>query len=158
MSSLRCLASIVALSIASACHSAFAQTPLTTAFTYQGQLKSSGTPLNATADFQFSLFTALTGGSQIGSTVSASGVSVTGGLFTAVLDFGATAFNGDARWLQIAVRSPAGGGTFTTLTPRQALTASPYALQTRGIYVNSAQKVGIGTLTPLAALDVFGDW
>jgi len=42
-------------------------------------------------------------------------------------EFGATAFNGDARWLQIAVRSPAGSGTFMALSPRQAVAAAPYA-------------------------------
>jgi len=30
--------------------------------------------------------------------------------------------------LQIAIRCPAGSGNYTTLTPRQPLTATPYAL------------------------------
>lgn len=49
------------------------------------------------------------------------------------LEFGASAFTGDKRWLEIAVRSPAGSGSFTTLTPRQPLTASPYALKALGV-------------------------
>jgi len=36
-------------------------------------------------------------------------------------------FNGTPRWLDIGVRTN-GGGAFTTLTPRQELTASPYAV------------------------------
>src|SRR5207244_3413240 len=70
------------------------------------------------------------------------------------IDFGAAAFNGDARWLEIAVRSPAGGGTFTTLSPRQPLTGAPYALQTRGLYVDTTGKVGIGTTAPAWRLEV----
>src|SRR5439155_90756 len=58
-------------------------------------------------------------------TNSATGVS--NGLFTATLDFGAGVFSGPARWLEIAVRTN-GAGSFTVLTPRQALTATPYAI------------------------------
>ncbi len=47
------------------------------------------------------------------------------GLFTVRLDFGASPFRGEARWLQVAV--DCGGGS-TTLSPRQELTPSPYAL------------------------------
>lgn len=108
--------------------SAFAQIPLGTQFTYQGQLQKAGAPLTGTADFQFSLWDAQIGGGQVGAIVAVNGVSVADGLFTVALDFGAAAFNGDARWLQIAVRSPAGGGPYTTLSPRQAPTAAPNAL------------------------------
>jgi len=48
------------------------------------------------------------------------------------LDFGSSAFSGDSRWLEIAVRCPAGGGPYTSLDPRQPLTAAPYALYARG--------------------------
>jgi hypothetical protein len=110
------------------------QTPLGTAFTYQGQLQKAGTPLTGTADFQFTLWDAVSGGTQIGATVSVNGVTVTDGLFTAVLDFGAAAFTGEARWLEIAVRSPAGSGTFRTLSPRQELRPAPYALALPGLW------------------------
>src|SRR5438552_1317129 len=89
---------------------ASAQTPLGTAFTYQGRLNSNGSPLNATADFQLSLWNALTAGTQVGTTIAANNSSITNGLFTATIDFGSASFNGDARWLQVAVRSPAGSG------------------------------------------------
>lgn len=101
---------------------------LGTAFTYQGQLEQSGTPTNGTCDFQFSLFDALSGGNQVGTTLTVSPVSVTDGLFTVQLDFGGSAFDGNNRWLQIAVRCPTGSGNYTTLAPRQPLTAAPYAL------------------------------
>ncbi len=98
-----------------------------TAFTYQGQLRdNSGNPLSGAYDFQFTLHDAATGGNQVGS-VTLNNVSVTNGSFSVQLDFGSSAFDGNARWLEIAVR-PAGSGSYTTLTPRQALTATPYAL------------------------------
>lgn len=140
-----------------------AQTPLGTDFTYQGQLKRAGMPAVSTADIQFSLFDAVTGGSQVGSTVSKANVHIVNGLFTLALDFGASALNGDARWIQIAVRSPAGSGGFATLDPRQPITAAPYARYakysetTRGISVDANERVGIGTATPGKKLTVAGD-
>lgn len=107
---------------------AIGQTPLGTAFTYQGNVRLAGEPLNASADFQFTLWDAATLGNQIGAMAAVSNVVVEEGLFTASIDFGAAAFGGQARWIEIAVRSPAGSGPFTTLSPRQALTAAPYAL------------------------------
>jgi hypothetical protein len=56
------------------------------------------------------------------------------GLFTVVIDFGGGAFNGAARWLEIGVRCPAGSGSYTTLSPRQALRAAPYALALPGLW------------------------
>ena len=104
--------------------------PLGTAFTYQGQLKKNGASVSGTCDFQFKLFDAASAGTQVGSAVSANAVPVMNGLFTVQLDFGAGAFSGDARWLEVAVKC-AGDSAFTTLTPRQALTATPYALHAR---------------------------
>jgi len=132
--------------------------PLSTAFTYQGQLIQGGNPVTNTADFQFTLWDALSAGIQVAEPTSVNNVSVANGQFTASIDFGAIVFNGDARWLQIAVRSPAGSGTFTTLSPRQPLTAVPYALQTRGLFVNASSQVGIGTTAPAAPLHVVGNW
>ena len=97
-----------------------------TVFTYQGQLNDNGTPASGSFDFEFKLFDAAGGGTQVGTTQNTHAVAVSQGVFTTALDFGA-AFDGQARWLEIAVR-PAGGGGYTLLVPRQALTATPYAL------------------------------
>jgi hypothetical protein len=121
---------------------------LGTAFTYQGQLKNAGGPVNGACDFQFALFDAPTGVNQIGATQPVNGVIVSNGLFTVALDFGASAFTGQARWLEIAVRCPAGSGIYTTLTPRQALTAAPYAL-----YAQNIPLAGSGTATTAAHSD-----
>lgn len=104
------------------------QAAVGTAFTYQGQLKKAGSPISGTCDFQFSLWDAATSGSQVGTTQTRTGVQVSNGLFTIPdLDFGAGAFQGDARWLQIAVKCT-GDSSYVTLSPRQPLTAAPYAL------------------------------
>jgi hypothetical protein len=105
--------------------------PMGTGFTYQGQLKdSAGNLINGNCDFRFILYDAEISGAQVGSPLDKTNISVMKGNFTVGLDFGNSAFLGDARWLEVAVRCPAGSGSYTTLTPRQALTAAPYALNT----------------------------
>ncbi len=133
--------------------------PLSSAFTYQGQLKLVGIPLTGTVDLEVSLYDVDSGGVSL-NTLALTNVSVVNGLFTVDLDFGVVAFNGDARWLEIAVRSPSDPGdtnAFTTLTPRQPLTATPYALQTNGLFVDDNGDVGVGTDAPAARLHVNGD-
>jgi hypothetical protein len=100
--------------------------PLGTAFTYQGQLLKSSAPYTGSADGVFRLYDAATGGTQAGSTITITSMSVTGGLFTVDLDFGSV-FTGSALWLDIQVRTPPDGG-YTTLTPRIRLGASPFAM------------------------------
>jgi hypothetical protein len=98
-----------------------------TVFTYQGFLKVSGNPANANYDFQFSLWTAASGGTQIGATLTLPSVPVQNGLFTVSLDFG-NVWDGSDRYLQIAVR-PAGSGSYTTLSPRVKINPTPYAIR-----------------------------
>ena len=100
---------------------------LGTEFTYQGRLTSGGTAVDQTCGFQFSLFDAVSGGTQQGSTLTKSSVSVSDGLFTVALDFGSSIFTGDATFLNITVRCP-DSGTYTSLSPRQELTPTPYSV------------------------------
>jgi hypothetical protein len=107
-----------------------------TTITYQGSLTNDGAPAQGTHAMVFELFTSSVGGSALGTQSAA--VEVTNGVFHVELDFGAIpwSLNND-RWLEITVEG-------FTLTPRQLVTRSPYALATRGIYVSNDGKVGIG--------------
>ena len=79
---------------------------------------------SGTYDLGFALFDAETGGNLIGTAVTRSNISVTNGIFTVQLDFGANAFaTGANRFLQIAVKKTS-ETDFTNLTPRQQLTSS----------------------------------
>jgi len=102
-----------------------APSPLGSAFTYQGQLKAGGNPVNDTCDMAFRLYDEASNGTQVGTAISTT-VPITDGLFTVQLDFGGSAFDGDARWLAIKVKCP-GDADYGQLS-RQALTAAPYAL------------------------------
>lgn len=103
----------------------------TTAFTYQGRLIDGALAANGTYEMQFKLFDAVSAGTRIGSTITNSTVSVTNGVFTVSLDFGASPFAAGAnRWLEIGVRKATDPPGFTILTPRQQITSSPYSLRT----------------------------
>src|SRR5260370_31347353 len=99
----------------------------TSSFTYQGRLTDGGTAANGNYDLQFALFDSLSGGTQIGSTQTLNTVAVSNGVFTVSLDFGASSFSGPNRFLEISARPS--GGSFTLLTPRQQVTATPYAVR-----------------------------
>jgi hypothetical protein len=79
----------------------------------------------------FHLFDAAANGTQINQPITTT-VAVTNGLFIVSLDFGADAFNGEARWLDIRVKC-AGDAAFTTLAPRQSISSAPYALALPGL-------------------------
>ncbi len=128
---------MIAVAMAALASATQADVPLGTAFTYQGQLKQAGTPVNGPADMRFSLWDAGAGGHPVGAVNERLAVPIQNGLFTATLDFGPPAFMGQARWLEIAVRVPSGAGAYTPVGPRQELTAAPYA-----IYALDAQRIG----------------
>lgn len=117
------------------------QAAMGTGFTYQGQLQKDGAAVSNSCDFTFSLWDAAgsgsppAGGNQLGGNQAINGVTVSRGLFTVTLNgggqFGADAFNGEARWLQINVACPGDGGPIT-LGPRQPITPAPYALAAPG--------------------------
>src|SRR5262249_44586290 len=88
---------------------------------------------------------------------------VTNGLFTAPLNFGANVITGQALWLEIGVRPAASQGAYTTLTPRQPLTAAPAALFAMAPWITSGStlyysggNVAIGAHTSSTPLYVQG--
>lgn len=124
-----------------------AVTALGTAFTYQGRLTDGGSPANGAYDIRFILFDAESGGAQVGTTVAKEEITVTNGLFSTELDFGAASFTGDARWVELAVRPGSGTGTggYTVLSPRQPVSPAPYALFAKTAAAIAVPFVGSGS-------------
>lgn len=91
-----------------------------TTITYQGQLRDASGPVNGTPGMEFRLFDSETGGSQVGSAIVLSAVSVTDGLFQIDLDFG-DVYGADPLYLEVMVSGQ-------TLAPRQRITSTPVAL------------------------------
>jgi len=145
-----------------------------TAFTYQGRLSDAGSPAKGKYDFEFKLFADPNLTSplyQVGPTVTKENREITNGTFTVTLDFGTDAFNGDPRWLEIGVRPGplADPNIYTTLTPRQKVTPTPYAIYARNsggdndwtvagddMYAALSGNVGVGTLNPSERFEVAG--
>jgi hypothetical protein len=135
-------------------------------FAYQGRARHNGQLIHGVADFHFTLWNAPTGGKQVGDTLQPLlNVPVDRGLFSVTLDFGPDAFTGEARWLQLAIRYPAAGGSYVIVSPRQPLNPSPYSIHalTGGIWSNNdgdlsylGGNVGIGTAEPEHLLDLSG--
>lgn len=135
--SLQCLALLSAIVFTPAALAS----DLGTAFTYQGQLKRNGMPLNGedAADMRFTLYDASTAGNIIAGPVTIEGVDFVDGLFTIdTLSFGPDddAFNGQGRWMLIEIRDTAPlGSPFVALDERQPVMPAPYALALPGLRV-----------------------
>jgi hypothetical protein len=127
--------------------------PLGTAFTYQGRLSDgSGSAANGNYDLRFFLFDVPSAGTAIAGPITNSNVGLSSGLFSVTLDFGEGVFDGQARWLQIGVRTN-GAASFTPLLPRQPVSPSPYAVYAATVRltngaVDSAQ-IANGAITSL---------
>lgn len=143
-----------------------------TALTYQGQLKSDGTPANGLHDFRIELYTDATAGLQLG-VQCVDNVTVTDGLFTLTLDFGSVYREGQQHWLKISARQDTGlncssAAGLIALTPRQPLTRTPLAMHATSasflmapdgvplyaVAVDNAGNVGIGTVVPQGRFDI----
>jgi len=95
-------------------------------FSYQGELRLSGSAIDGDHDFRFRLYADETGGAGVGPVLSLNNVPVTDGVFSVFLDFGAAAFASQPQFLEIDVRT-SGAGPFQTLAPRTRLSTTPYA-------------------------------
>ncbi len=102
------------------------QTPLGTAFSYQGRLTDGANPADGSYDLRFVLYANPVGGIPMRPTLLRDDVTVTNGLFMVSLDFGPI-FAGSKRWLEIGVRPGASTGDYSFLSFRQELTPVPNA-------------------------------
>lgn len=155
-------------------------------FAYQGRLASSGQNYTGAADFVFTVYDSQQGGNVVGVPVTMVGVPVTAGVFSVQIPADPSMFvNAPDRYLDVQVRTPADGETYTNITPRQRTGQVPAAMvATVAQSAQSAQtvpwsgisgvpesvtawqptaggvvyggNVGIGTASPLAALHIVG--
>ena len=116
-----------------------------TSFTYQGRLTDNGVPAAGVYDLQLTVFSAVSGGSSVGTTSTFDDLAVSNGLFTVILSPGTTVFDGSPRWLEIAIRPGASAGAYTNLIPRQEITSAPYAIR--------AGNVANGAITAASLAD-----
>ncbi len=116
-------AAIVAAGVASALVApVYAQSATT--FTYQGHLSDSGSPADGMYEFQVRLLDG--SGTQIGTTQQQL-ADVSEGMFMLDLDYGPSAFDGSARFLEIGVRSVMSGGAYIILSPNTSIASAPVA-------------------------------
>jgi len=113
---------VIFVFIALCCISVSAQT---TAFSYQGRLNDIGVTANGNYEMEFRLFDAVNGGTQSGAAQPIPNVAVTDGSFAVLLDFGATAFPGANRFLEIRVRTGGNPNVPDCLEPRQQDASHP---------------------------------
>ena len=133
-----------------------------TAFTYQGRLNNGANAANGIYDLRFAIYDSTNNpGTLIVGPVTNAAVTVSNGLFTTTLDFGAGIFTSANRWLDIAVRTN-GATPFATLAPRQPITPTPYAIYAgnAGTAISAAAAgsvpaAGIGTGT--ASINITGN-
>lgn len=104
-----------------------AQVATGTAFTYQGILTESEHPVTGQLCLVFRLYDAPAGGNQVGPDINPCNIEAEDGRFSVDLDFGAGAFEGEARWLEVQVLS-GGGQVLTTLAPRQRVMPAPESI------------------------------
>ena len=111
-----------------------------TAFTYQGRLNEGSVPANGRYDLTFALYVDSAVGSAVSGIITNTGTPVANGLFTVTLDFGAGAFDGRPRWLEIGVQRAIGA------TPRMIISQimlESVVLTTVSGYIGLAFGVGL---------------
>ena len=125
---------LLTVTLATLCVARTFAAPIGTGFTYQGRLNDGGQPATGKYDMIFNLYDDPTNGNVLGTYSIFGGVPVTNGSFTVELnaygEFGTNAFNGQARWLQIGVRTNSNNAMnpWVYLSPRQAIHSAPQAM------------------------------
>jgi hypothetical protein len=123
------------------------------AFTYQGRLYSNGDLANGQYNLTFKAYDSLTGGTQIGPTLTKSVTPVSNGYFQVPLDFGPDVSRGVRVWLEITVQKYHTIETPVTLSPRQEVTPAASTLYAQ----KAAQIAGPANfLNHVVRLDITG--
>jgi hypothetical protein len=113
----------------------------TGSFTYQGSLKDGANAASGNYDMTVEIYDAETGGNLVGST-NFTNVAVAGGIFSLNIAGAQSVFPGAARYLQLKVKR-SGTNDFTTLSPRQLVTSSPYAIKSlNAVTADNALQIG----------------
>lgn len=92
-----------------------------TSFSYKGSLVIGGVAVSGNYDFQFTLYTASSGGSVVGTILTRLNVPVSSGVYTVTLDFGSNTFTSPPLFLQIAYRKSGTTSAYTPISPRLQL-------------------------------------
>ena len=152
------LAMVMIAAICPPVHAGFIN-PVTEQISYQGRLQQGAGTFSGSVPMTFRLLNEAVGGSQSGDDIALN-VEVIDGLFEVDLNFGAI-YAPEAKWLEIEVDGQ-------VLQPRQRITAAPLAVNAlnapltsrwsinAGNIHYSQGRVGIGTATPVAPLQVIG--
>ncbi|MCF6301147.1 MAG: hypothetical protein L3J52_08530, partial [Proteobacteria bacterium] len=79
--------------------------------------------------FKGELWNQATGGNFFGSALEIDNVEVADGIVSLELDFTDFPFTGEDWYLNIQVREGASTGSYITMSPKQRINATPYAIQ-----------------------------
>jgi len=140
-------------------------------FVVQGQLRDNGSVANGLYDFEFELWDAVTGGNQVGITLTVDDLDVVAGVFTSEIDFGAV-FNGNSFWVETRIRAGGSTGAFSPLPSRILIGSAPQAHhattadslinpqwnEAPGVlwYGSGSDQVFINRSNPILSSEVFG--
>ena len=118
--------------------STYAQT-VGSGFSYQGQLLDAGSPANGKHDVEIYAYKVESGGFALNVQVFEDIFVTNGLLHIPEVDFGDAIYDGDEIWLEIWVR-PIDATNYDVLSPRQRISAAPYAVQAEFLAANGASN------------------
>jgi hypothetical protein len=120
------------------------------AFSYQGRLANAGQNYTGNADFIFTIYDRQSGGTAVGAPVAMTNVPVSAGVFSVQIPSDPSWFvNAADRYLDVQVRTPADGATYSTITPRGRIGQVPAAMV--ATVAQSAQTVPWSGVTDVPA-------
>lgn len=127
---------------------AFSAAAVPRTINYQGYMKDSGgTPLNGTASIKFSLYSSSSGGSELW-TETHSSVAVSNGLYSVILGSVDPVVNPLSLPFDVPYYLGISAGLDPEMTPRQALTSTPFAIRAA---VSDSVPSGMVTTDKIAA-------